>query len=207
MGGMSSSSEIFEECWQNFCVFYKEHESSKARGYDEKEMKSIFKRHWIRIWKAKHIFTERDITLFLSKLCIDKLGYGWIHRELPIDKMFFENYDIKDDGRRNYIDIAIINPQKFKNGIELRKATWDVFAEVKYISAGMFGGKYGVGRTIEGIMKDCEKLQNQFLKNRCEKGFVCIVNDLAEKVDLRKDVKRWETKYEPIGLLLCQIEL
>ena len=204
---MLTPSEIFEQCWKNFCDIYKEHESFKASGYDKKKMKGIFKRHWIRIWKTKQFFTERDIALFLSKLCMDQLGYGWVHRELPIDKMFFENYNIKNDGRKNYIDIAIINPQKFKNGIELRKATWDIFAEVKYISAGMFGGKYGVGRTIEGIKKDCEKLQNQFLKNRCEKGFVCVVNDLGERVDLGRDVKEWETKYEPIRVLLCQIKL
>lgn len=39
---------------------------------------------------------------------MDKLGSGWVHNELPIDKMFFDNYDIRDEGKKKYIDIAII---------------------------------------------------------------------------------------------------
>lgn len=53
---MSSPSETFEECWQDFCTLYEKCGSFRINESEKREMKkNNFEEHWSRIWKGKQI--------------------------------------------------------------------------------------------------------------------------------------------------------
>lgn len=189
-------SERFEKVWQHFCGLYQEHGSYRITKADRAEMKKRnFKGGWARIWKGKVFFSEGDVVLYLAKLCIEEFGYGWVHREQYIDEMFFDGQK-EGEHKRDRLDIAIIDPSRYKNGADLRKAKWNVFAEVKYLPVGMW--TIDVKRRVKGISYDCEKLLAY--KDHCDHCYLCIIDDLRTRAG---DIVELEQKYAPMRFLLC----
>lgn len=191
-------SRKFDEAWNKFCSIYKEH-----GNYDQDKVemeKNKFDEHWSRIWKNKMFFSEYDIVLHLSKILIEKFGIDCVHNNVPVDKMFFHGHDEKE---RYRIDIAIIDPNRYANGAELRKATWNIFAEVKYISVGLLGGAWGVKHILDqGIPDDVEKLQKY--KSRCDLSYMCIIDDY--NTQYVSDLKKNEHENEPVKIKTWQHE-
>jgi hypothetical protein len=104
--------------------------------------------------------------------------------------MFFKNYHA-ERRERKYIDIDIIDPAKYANGVKLQTATHDIFVEVKWISQGMWD--VGIKRRVEGVFLDYKKLVSQVRENRCEMGYVCVVDDESSKSELSKKKVTWPT--------------
>jgi predicted protein tyrosine phosphatase len=177
------ASRKFKEAWKEFCFLYEEHRSYNITEQDKVEMKKIcYKKDWSRIWKNKMFFSEYDIILYFSKILVEKFGNNWVHNDVPVDTMFFNEKGIFR------IDIAIIDPSRYENGAELREsAKWNIFAEVKYISVGMWSGTYRVKRIKDrDIPYDLEKLQKY--KPHYDHGYICIIDDQkALNISKQKD--------------------
>lgn len=196
----------FEKCWKNFCKEYKQKGPANTDKETIKKSYSRFRPSWARIFENKHFWTERDIVRTLSNFCEKEFKEGAVHNETPIDHMFFENCEKSE---RFYIDIDIIDPNNYENGIELReKHPHDIFAEVKWISKGMW--PRDITKYIEEkIPWDGGKLRKTILKNRVKLAYICIVNDEPNEVErlfhvsLLDKAKVWAKEYSPVKELIC----
>jgi hypothetical protein len=163
-----------------------------------------FQRDWARIANQKKFYNESDLVYHLAEICTQNFSPDWVHINTPISRMFFAN---KPRGRtgRYYIDIDIINPQKYANGAQLRQTTHDIFVEVKWISLEIWSlgmQNKEIQRKIEGIRRDHNKLKNQVASGRCDLGFVCVVDDMPKKTKLQTHIATWPP-HPQVQILTC----
>lgn len=189
----------FKKCWKEFRKLYKEKGFIIQIGKLSPEWARICDKFW----------TEADIVHVLTNICAEEFNKdGSVHNEAPVDHMFFENCEKSE---RYYVDIDIIDPDSYKNGEELRQKPHDIFAEIKFISKGMWRRDIKKRIDKEGLIpKDCQKLKRQIEKGRCKLGYVCIIDDEPDEVkkvsngkSLHDLAKKWEKKFNPVKVLIC----
>ena len=108
----------------------------------------------------------------LAGFCLEELGLGFVHLNSPITGFWFENFK----GKKHYIDIDITDPETFVS----RNTPHGIFVEVKWIYKDITKvprGRLFLRRRIEGIEKDCMKLQGHVENNRCKIAYMCIIDD------------------------------
>jgi len=177
-------STEFISVWKKFCEFYEKYGAYK---YGIKNL-----------W-GPYFREERDVVFHLARFCLEEFGLGYVHLDSPISHYYFDNYPEKD--RTKYVDIDITDPKSFTT----KNARHGIFVEVKWIYKDIFRlQKHFLDRRLKGIEDDLNKLYDQLKNNRCEHGFLCIIDEEPKSSGIDVNKVEWERRYSPVQILLLQ---
>jgi len=184
-----SHMQRFRKAWNEFSEFYKQaRREYNYEGYSISTKLSDL---------GPHFWSEQDIKFHLSRFLNKEFGDFWVHNELSVSSHTFKNFDSETE-KRERIDIVVSDPDSYQ--LNWREKH-NIFIEVKWISKGKIFDDYA--KLKKGSQEDCEKLQNQYFKERCREAVVCIIDDAPSETNITQQLcKEWEEIYKPVKVFL-----
>jgi hypothetical protein len=163
---MNAKQRFLKKVWPRVGEFFDRFGPANYKGYIGVEEQG---------WFGPYIWSENgDTVRVITKFCEEEFGFLNVHNESKIDKFMFANFE-KGEGTKS-IDIDITDASGCENDEALRELKHTLFIEVKHaFKASSF--IFDVKRRISGFEQDCQKLQVQINKGRCQHAIAILIDD------------------------------